>query len=766
MKKTWLVLFLFVLVFGCQNTNNIKSIENFIPENSNLIIEIKNFERFKSALKNNSILSETLLDSLFTKQLGPIDSLKITGPLLLCSNLSDTPPRFTLITEKKDVQLDNFKSNYYLSKDSILVISNNLTETPKPSKINHPFVKYRQLSDPNSTLSIFNKTNDDSVWNNVFLNVNASPESVTLNGVLLNYNNSNSIESILEQNPTKSQKIVDIVPENVNSFEGLNLVSANVFLDNLRSKDSTLISSEFSQSFFGTLKEIGWIKTPEGTGFAAHSLDTKATSNALIGFQSILETYRSVPIFEFNRSNFLRNTIGSLFEIIYPSQYIILDDFFIFSDNPTFLKKLISDYKTKNTLANNKGYIDLTNTLSDEASFQSTFDNNTLKALLNSLLQTNFNSNDLKAYQYSTYQLIKDDEVTHLNARIQKEKPNGKSKKVREEFSLKLDADILGDVQFVDNHYNQQKDIIVQDVENHLYLISNRGVVQWKKRLSGPILGRIQQVDLYKNGRLQLVFSTPKRLYVLDRLGRDVADFPLEFKDNITQPLAVFDYDNSRNYRFLITQDNALLMYDGNGKRVKGFKYKPKNKIENTPKHIRYRGKDYIVFNQGKTLNILNRRGDIRVPVVENINFSDQNIFFYKNQFSTLNNNGDLVQVDIKGRVSRQSLGFASTTTITASTKTLVAQWDNHLQIKDNKIELDFGRMTAPQLFYLKDRLYITLTDKDARKVWFYNSSGEILSGFPAFGSSKIDLSNADNDGALEFICQSGSDEIIMYQLY
>ena len=230
MKKTWLVLFLFVLVFGCQNTNNIKSIENFIPENSNLIIEIKNFERFKSALKNNSILSETLLDSLFTKQLGPIDSLKITGPLLLCSNLSDTPPRFTLITEKKDVQLDNFKSNYYLSKDSILVISNNLTETPKPSKINHPFVKYRQLSDPNSTLSIFNKTNDDSVWNNVFLNVNASPESVTLNGVLLNSNNSNSIESILEQNPTKSQKIVDIVPENVNSFEGLNLVSANVFL--------------------------------------------------------------------------------------------------------------------------------------------------------------------------------------------------------------------------------------------------------------------------------------------------------------------------------------------------------------------------------------------------------------------------------------------------------------------------------------------------------------------------------------------------------
>ena len=35
-------------------------------------------------------------------------------------------------------------------------------------------------------------------------------------------------------------------------------------------------------------------------------------------------------------------------------------------------------------------------------------------------------------------------------------------------------------------------------------------------------------------------------------------------------------------------------------------------------------------------LKILNRRGKIRIDVKESINFSDQNIYFYNNKFSTI----------------------------------------------------------------------------------------------------------------------------------
>ena len=76
--------------------------------------------------------------------------------------------------------------------------------------------------------------------------------------------------------------------------------------------------------------------------------------------------------------------------------------------------------------------------------------------------------------------------------------------------------------------------------------------------------------------------------------------------------------------------------------------------------------------------------------------------------------------MDIKGRVSKQTLGFDAQTNITSSSRTLVAQWANQLQIKNNKMILDFGNYLPPQLFNLNDRIYIALTDQQAQKVTLF----------------------------------------------
>src|SRR5690606_27291397 len=113
-----------------------------------------------------------------------------------------------------------------------------------------------------------------------------------------------------------------------------------------------------------------------------------------------------------------------------------------------------------------------------------------------------------------------------------------------------------------------------QDINNNLYLISLKGKILWKKQLDSAILGTIEQIDIYKNSRLQFVFATSRRLYVIDRNGKDVAPFPEKFNDNITQPLSVFDYDKNKNYRLLVTQAKNILLYDINAKRVNGFTFK------------------------------------------------------------------------------------------------------------------------------------------------------------------------------------------------
>ena len=97
--------------------------------------------------------------------------------------------------------------------------------------------------------------------------------------------------------------------------------------------------------------------------------------------------------------------------------------------------------------------------------------------------------------------------------RIQKNKIKATAHSVSEELNIKLDADVLMPPQFVSNHITNEKEIAVQDINNNLYLIASNGNILWKKQLNGAILGKIEQVDMYKNGKLQLAFTTKNHLY-------------------------------------------------------------------------------------------------------------------------------------------------------------------------------------------------------------------------------------------------------------
>ncbi|MGB5419872.1 MAG: ribonuclease HII, partial [Algibacter sp.] len=303
-------------------------------------------------------------------------------------------------------------------------------------------------------------------------------------------------------------------------------------------------------------------------------------------------------------------------------------------------------------------------------------------------------------------------------------------------------------------------------VNNNLYLISNNGKILWKKQLQGPILGRIEQIDMYKNGRLQLAFATPKRVYVLDRNGKDVKPFALKFNDDITQPLAVFDYDNRKNYRLLVTQGKNVLMYDIKGKAINGFTFKSANNtIISQPKHFRIGSKDYITLKTKDKLYILDRLGKTRVKPKQSYSYSSQPVFLYNNTFTTTTSNGDLVSVDSKGNVSSRNLNLSENHHIQTTSKTLVTQTENKLIIKNKSTELDFGDYSSPKIFYINNKIYVSTTDLQSHKVYLYDSQSQLLSNFPVYGNSPIDLDNIDRDNSLEFVTKGDSNSIILYQI-
>ena len=116
-----------------------------------------------------------------------------------------------------------------------------------------------------------------------------------------------------------------------------------------------------------------------------------------------------------------------------------------------------------------------------------------------------------------------------------------------------------------------------------------------------------------------------------------------------------------------------------------------------------------------------------------------------------------MIQIDPKGNVITTDLGLETTHEITATTKSLVTLTNNVLTIKGIPVTLPYGRYSAPQIFYLNNIVYVSVTDVEAQKVYLYYSDGKAVSGFPVYGVSAIDLNNADKDKALEFVVQGES---------
>ena len=385
----------------------------------------------------------------------------------------------------------------------------------------------------------------------------------------------------------------------------------------------------------------------------------------------------------------------------------------------------------------------------------------------NNQASTGENDLDFSNHPLTAVQVIYQDNFAHIHSVLLKNSSIKEKGAASQSSGIKLGAALASKPVFFRNHRSNGMDIAVQDIENTLYLISPEGKIYWKKKMDSRILGEIQTVDILRNGRYQLAFVTPNEFHVIDRDGNSVKPFPLKFRDNITQPLSNFDYDGKKDYRFVITQGNEVFMYDRKGKGVKGFTFSnTSSDITQPPKHIRIGRKDYIVIpEESGKLNILSRTGQVRVAVKENLDLTGNKWYDYNGNFISTNNSGQLIKITENGKINREDLGLAENHHITATEKTLVTLSDNELKIKGNSVTLDFGLYTEPQIFYLNNKIYVSVTDLQAQKVYLFDSNAALMEGFPVYGTSGIDLANADKDSALELVVKGEDDGVLVYEV-
>lgn len=494
------------------------------------------------------------------------------------------------------------------------------------------------------------------------------------------------------------------------------------------------------------------------------------TENMMLFFSrqaGLKTTYQGVTIFAVQEGELITNSFAPLLNHIEPKYGFIKGQAAFFSNSIAALQTIIGNLNTKTTLANTHAYKATKELLAQEANLLFyKAQNGTFKPHepYEYLLSGGSNKEDTQVF---VSQWVADQDFFHQHLAILEIPDKKKSQTVSPIFTVHLKAPLTNTIQWVKNHLNKEQDIVVQDQNHQLYLINNKGKILWKKQLTSPIQGRINQVDLYKNGKLQMAFTTKDQLLILDRNGKEVSPFNKTYKGEALGPLAVFDYDNNKEYRFVFSQDKTIYMYDRNGKRVTGFKYKKASAaLAEVPKHYKIKGADYLVFKQiNGQLSLLNRRGNTRVKTQKKYVFSDNEIMLYKGKFSFTDLSGNLIQIATNGKQQSKPLRVNATHKTVSQYNQLVVLEDNVLYSNGKKATLDFGIYTAPNIFRHNKERYITLTDLQNNKAYLFNDQLKMLPQFPVFGSGALQATDMDQDGNLELLTKDKEHSLIVYRI-
>ena len=663
------ILFLILLIVSCneQQTSS-TSLLDYIPKNASLLIAINDDAVFDSGLKNNDFLKGLKQNEIYKSIINKIQVLDHINPktksILAFTELGKGKFEFIYVTKNNPdlFQVDDVKDKvietltyenrtvikyvlegstlFSMVMEDMLVVSSsqilleNLIRSKGERKLDPTLVKLYRIANSNKPATIFINAKDVnglvqaiakegatmdfsnfSDW--ISLDIDMGQEHIDLNGVSMAQDSIKQYINLFKNTAPLENITSTFAPANSDAILSYTFNDYSKFAKN---QQFYLDKSVVVDTLFKSVEEIGIIYLNSKKTVLLNTFGSERILQFLAGLKKNSSDYQGTEIVELNSDDFLNRYFNPVVKGFKANYYTLLDNAFIFSPNQETLQTIIGNYKNGTTFNTTSLYISAKGDLADESSILFISNSDGIPQLFPDKFTDDFyklfHSSEKNPYTFAA-QWVTDADFYHTNIVIRKMGKTTQSSTVTPLFTVQLDSDLATDPQFVTNHRTKKKEIVVQDKDNNLYLISTDGKVLWKKQLQGKIQGAVKQVDLYNNGRLQLAFTTNNQFLILDRNGDEVKPFTFSYEGGNLNPLAVFDYDRNKKYRFVVTQEEKIFMYDNKGSIVKGFVFtKADSAVIGTPEHFRLNGRDYLVFMLASgELKILDRVGKTRIKM-------------------------------------------------------------------------------------------------------------------------------------------------------
>jgi hypothetical protein len=294
-------------------------------------------------------------------------------------------------------------------------------------------------------------------------------------------------------------------------------------------------------------------------------------------------------------------------------------------------------------------------------------------------------------------------------------------------------------------------------------------------------MSKVYQIDYYKNNKLQYLFNTKDKIYILDRNGNAVEQFPVLLRAEATAGIAVFDYDGSRDYRFFIPcKDKKIYVYNIEGKILPGWIFEESEAYIKTPiQHFRIEDRDYILASDKNKIYILNRKGEEKIHLQKTIQKSINNPFFlvYKDKlpyFASTHPDGNLFMINEQGNVFEKQAIESSPNHYVLMTNLndnplfdIIYSDEGEIKIlydlkKEFTYDLDGNLSPAIPFEFSAQNKKIGVTNYSNRDLYLFNGNGTIYKNFPLKGATQFSISLFGN-GSPRFNLIVGSSDGFLY---
>ncbi len=265
------------------------------------------------------------------------------------------------------------------------------------------------------------------------------------------------------------------------------------------------------------------------------------------------------------------------------------------------------------------------------------------------------------SFQFSAY-----DDLLYVNIHLE-HNPDYKEESMLE-WKTGLEAAATGRPWIIGVPQSNDYIVVVQDVNNSVYLLSAGGNMLRKFQAGSPILGDVGVVRTKRDGDFAVYLNTATQLFLINRNGKSLPGFPVQLSPQATAGVRPLTDADGIVFQFVIPcTDQSLHSFSFSGNTTSGWQFPRTNDIMVVPaEHLVAGGRHYIMITDiNGELRITDDYGNIRMNVKSDIQRSANNSFYLnrtnsKGLLMSTDSIGKLFYINSNGLVSKTDFGVFS----------------------------------------------------------------------------------------------------------